>query len=76
MRHPVINVIGYILTGLVVVGLAATVVLAALSNHPFYGKNYKGLPLGTYSTLAVMAVALFVGLAWLVRRAARLIKRD
>jgi hypothetical protein len=76
MRHPVIIVIGYILTGLVVVGLAATVFLAALSNHPFYGTNYKGLPLGTYSTLAVLAVALLVGLAWLVRRAVRMFKRD
>lgn len=67
MRHPVLRWTGYGLSGLIVIGLVLTVTAAALSNRPFYGTNYKGLPLGTYSTLTVIGVSGLVGGAWLVR---------
>jgi hypothetical protein len=75
MRHPVIAIVGYIMSGLIVAGPALTVIAAALSNKPFYGVNYKGLALGTYSTLAVLAVALLVGIVWIVQRGLRLAER-
>ena len=75
MRHRVISTIGYILIGLVFFGLAVTVIGAAVSNKPFYGVNYKGLALGTYSTLAVLAVALLAGIVWIAQRALRLMER-
>lgn len=66
MRHPVIGMIGYALVGLILIGLALTVVMAAVANQPFYGVNYKGLALGTYSTLFILVVAAAVRMAKLI----------
>ena len=57
MRHHVIKATGFLLTALVVFGLVLTVLSAAISGEPFYGVSYKGLPLGTYSTLTVLVLA-------------------
>jgi len=75
MRHPVIKVIGYVLIGLVVAGLAFAVIVAALSNKPFYGTNYKGLALGTYTTLTVLVMACLIGVVWVVQWGLRRIRR-
>jgi|SRR5579859_4452691 len=75
MRHPIVVVIGYVLMGAVFIGLALTVIAAAHTNHPFYGINYKGLLLGTYSTLAVLVIAGVVGVVWVSQRVLRLVKR-
>ena len=69
VRRPLVKATGYVLFGLVVIGLALTVMGAALSGQPFYGLNYKGLPLGAYSTLAVLALAAVVVLTAGVSRA-------
>ena len=68
MRHRVIKATGFLLVGLVVVGLVLTVVSAAISGQPSYGVSYKGLPLGTYSTLAVLVLAAAVAFTAGVRR--------
>jgi hypothetical protein len=75
MRHPVIKVAGYILVALVVGGLVATVVVAAMHGQPFYGRNYMGLALGTYSTLAMFGLAAIIGFIWAGQRAYSAIKR-
>ena len=68
MRHPVIKTTGLFLVGLVMVGLVLTVLDAAISGQPFYGVNYKGLPLGTYSTLACLVLAgVFALIAGIMR---------
>ena len=48
---------GSALFSLVIVGLLLTVLGAVRSGQSFYGVNYKGLPLGTYSTLACLLLA-------------------
>ena len=55
-----IKITGFALTALVIVGLVLTVVRAAISGESFYGVNYKGLPLGTYSTLACLVLATII----------------
>jgi hypothetical protein len=61
--------------GLIVAGLCVQVISALLAGRPFYGENYKGLPLGAYSTLVVIvvvaAVGLFIGVHWIGRRLRR-----
>ena len=66
-RHPAVRMAGYGLVGLIIAGLALGVLAATISNHPFYGTSYWGLPLGTYSSLAVLAVIAAVGLTWAIR---------
>jgi hypothetical protein len=56
-------------------GLVAAVVGATWRGELFYGENYKGLALGTYSTLAVIIVACIVGAIWLGRRLYRRARR-
>ncbi len=74
-RHPAVRAVGYGLVGLVMAGLAITVIAAAVSNHSFYGTNYWGLPLGTYSSLAVLMVVAAVGLIGAIRLVRREVRR-
>ncbi len=74
-RHPAVRAFGYGLVGLVMAGLAITVGAAAVANHPFYGANFWGLPLGTYSSLAVLVVAAAVGMIGAIRLIVREVLR-
>ena len=69
MRHPVIKTTGLLLVGLMIVGLVLIVLHAAISGQPFYGVNYKGLPLGAYSILACLALIVLFGLVAGIMRA-------
>ena len=66
--RQVIKAIGYFLVVLLFCGLALTVLTAMRNHEPFYGRNAYGLPLGTYSTAAMFAIGLVVGVVWLVQR--------
>ena len=50
-----------------VCGLVLTIVLALRAGHPFYGRNVYGLPLGAYSTAAVLVIAGVIALVRLVQ---------
>jgi len=74
MRHPVVKVVGFTLMGVMAAGLISTVVVAALEHKAFYGTNYYGLDLPTYSTLATLALILLVGVFWVCRMSLRWLK--
>jgi hypothetical protein len=76
LRHPVIKAVGHVLVALILAGLVVTVVTAAWSGQLFYGVNYKGLDLGTYSTLAAIVMALLIGVVWVMQRALRVLRRE
>ena len=63
----VIAIIGSGLIGLIVLGLIFQVLVEASHNQPFYGVNYKGLNLGTYSTLATLVIAAAIGIVRLAQ---------
>jgi hypothetical protein len=65
----VIATVGYVLVGLIVCGLVLTIVAALLAGRPFYGRNVYHLPLGTYSTAAVLIMAGVIGVVRLVQKA-------
>ena len=67
--RTVVAMVGYLLVGVIVCGLALTIVLALLAGHPFYGRTVYGLPLGTYSTAAVLIIAAVIGVVRLVQKA-------
>ncbi len=65
----VIATVGYLLVGLIVCGLVLTIVMALLAGRLFYGQNVYHLPLGTYSTAAVLIMAAVIGVVRLVQKA-------
>ena len=71
MRKAVIA-IAALLGTLLYIELWLTVISAVRKGQAFYGVNYWGLDLGTYSTLAVLivgtAIGVYAGRRWLVRR--------
>jgi hypothetical protein len=71
----IVRIVGFIFFALVVAGFCLDIVSALRAGRPFYGQNYQMLDLGTYSSAAVVIVALSVGLLaairWLVRKARR-----
>jgi hypothetical protein len=67
--RSVVATVGYALVGLIVGGLVLTIILALLAGQPFYGRNVYGLPLGTYSTAAVLVIAGVIGVVRLVQKA-------
>jgi hypothetical protein len=71
MRHPVLKSVGYLLSAATVVGLAMTLILAVRSDKPFYGVNYMELPLGTYSTVAVLIAGVAIGIVRIVQWSAK-----
>ena len=75
MRHRVVAGVGYFFVGLLLVGLAVQVVIAWKNNIPFIGENYKGLPIGTYSTAAVLAALALFGLFWIGKGLRSLVRR-
>ena len=68
MRHMVIAGIGLVLFAMIFAGMWATVIFALRSGQLFVGTNYKGLPLGTYTNLAVLIVATMVLVVMAVKR--------
>jgi hypothetical protein len=71
VRHPILKGIGFSLLAFVFIGLGASVVGAMLQGKAVLWNNYYGLPVGTYSTAAVLVVAVAAGIIWLVQRARR-----
>ena len=65
----IVATVGYLLVSLIVCGLVLTIVVAWRAGQPFYGRNVYGLPLGTYSTAAVLAIAGVIGVVRLVQKA-------
>ena len=63
-----IKIVGYVLMALIVAGLCMQLLLAFRANQPFYGVNYKGLPLGTYLTAAILFMVSVIGVIWVVQR--------
>ena len=62
-----IGTIGYVLIGLIVLGLIAEVIAALLNHQAFYGVNYLGLPLGTYWVALLLVMAGIIGAVRLVQ---------
>jgi hypothetical protein len=75
MRHPFIVVVGVGLVALIGCGLLAVLAIAALQGPVFYGPNYKSLALSTYTTAAVIAVAVLLGFIWIGQRVYAAIER-
>lgn len=65
--RTLIATIGYLFVGLIVLGLSLTIVTAARFGQPFYGDNAYGLPVGTYSTGAIMVIAGCIGVVRLIQ---------
>lgn len=66
-----VKIIGYLLLALIVAGLCLRLQMASASGQPFIGRNVYHLPIGTYSTIAVLAVAAAIGCYALIRRIRR-----
>jgi polyferredoxin len=75
VRHKTIKVVGYGLFGLIVTGLVMTVIAAWIQGRPFIGENFYGLPIGTYSTAAVMVLVVLIGIVWLNAKAIATFRR-
>ncbi|HEX3367626.1 hypothetical protein [Phenylobacterium sp.] len=66
MRRTIAT-IGYVLIGLIVLGIVGDMLAATLKHQAFYGVNYLGLPLGTYSMALVLVMAGTIGAVRLVQ---------
>ena len=66
-----VKIIGYLLIALIVAGLCLTLLMASSSGQAFIGRNVYHLPIGTYSTIAVLAMAAAIGCYAIVRRIRR-----
>ena len=71
-----IRFVGYAFLGLVALGLTLRVLLALRTGQPFYGINYRGVPLGTYSTLLALIMAGGIGIVRLAQVRRRRTFRD
>ena len=65
-----LRIVGFSFLALTLAGLVLRVFFALQTGQAFYGVNYMGLLLGTYTTLSVLAAVLLAGIAaglrWLV----------
>lgn len=75
VRHKFIARIGYVFVGLVLVGFVARVLAAWLKGYAFVGENYWGLPIGTYSTAAVIAAVALIGMIWAGSKLVKALRR-
>ncbi|MBW8303085.1 MAG: hypothetical protein K0M78_03925 [Brevundimonas sp.] len=66
-----IKIIGYLLVALIFAGLCLTLLMASTSGQAFVGRNVYHLPIGTYSTLAILAMAAGIGCYAIIRRIRR-----
>jgi hypothetical protein len=70
--RKVVARVGYVLLALIIVGICLDILVALRGNHPFYGVNYLGQPLGAYSVSLVLIIAAVIGIVRLMQlRAAR-----
>lgn len=75
MWRKIIAGVGYSAMTAIFVGIWLMVLTAARKGEAFYGVNYKGLDLGTYSTLAALAmVTAILGVAT-IQRVGRAVRR-
>jgi len=73
--HPIVKGFGFSLLAIVLLGIAVSVIAAMAQNKAVLWTNAYGLPVGTYSTAAVLIVAAGVGVFWLIQRARLLFSR-
>lgn len=66
LRKP-IQVVGYCLVGLVLLGIFLTAVGSALQGQAFSGTSWHQLPIGTYTTLAIFTAIGVAGATLAVR---------
>ena len=80
MRHRVVASVGLVLFALIVVGFVMRVAMAWQNNRPFVGVNYQGLPIGTYSTTAILVgialIGLFMAIRYLFKKVRRLLSKE
>ncbi len=75
MQHRLLKAIGFSLLGLVFVGIGLSVLLALVNGKPNVGTNYYGLPIGTYSTAAVLIMVVVILAVFGATRLFRSLKR-
>lgn len=59
--------VGYVLIALLMAGVCLDIFVAWRGNRPFYGENYFGQSLGTYSTALVLVIAAAIGVVRLTQ---------
>ncbi len=60
MRHRLLKAVGFSLVAIVLAGIGLSVLLALMQGKPNVGTNHYGLPIGAYSSAAVMVVVVVV----------------
>jgi hypothetical protein len=75
MRHRLMKAVGFSLLGLVFVGIGLSVLLALINGKPNVGTNYYGLPIGTYSSAAVLFMVVAILLVFGASRLVRLLRQ-
>jgi hypothetical protein len=75
LRHPVIKSVGFFLLALLFGGALVGAIVAAKAGQPFMGVNAWGIPIGTYTVLAIFAVAGACGGLVAATRVRRVINR-
>jgi hypothetical protein len=73
MQHRFLKAIGFSLLGLALAGIGLSVSLALMNGKPNVGTNYYGLPIGTYSSAAVLIVVVAILLVFGTCRLVRLL---
>lgn len=63
MFRRAVKWIGYLLVAAIFVGMGLAALTAARNGEAFYGVSHFGLPLGSYSTLAMLGMIVLIGAA-------------
>jgi hypothetical protein len=69
--RTVIAAVGFVLVGLIILGLGLTLLIALRNHQPFYGRNVYGMPLGVYSSIAMLVVGGAIGVVSVAQRIRR-----
>lgn len=75
MQHKLLKAIGFSLLGIAFVGIGLSVLVALMNGKPNVGTNVYGLPIGTYSTAAVLIMVIVILAVFGASRLVRLIKQ-
>jgi hypothetical protein len=75
MLRRIVAGVGYVFMAAVFAGVWLTALTAARKGQAFYGVNYKGLDLGTYSTLAALTMVTVILGVLAVQRVVRAVRR-
>lgn len=73
--RKILNAVGFGLLGLILLGFGLRIYVSIKANNAFLGVNYRGVPLGTYSSLATLVIVLLVLLVLAVQRLLSEIRR-